>query len=83
MSRRNRREAKAQRRLRRSVQVSPPAMMDVAKWLMDRDLCDTVGGALNLINHGVVRYESHTIKQRWCPAHFRPDLYIVEPNDDA
>jgi hypothetical protein len=61
MSQKNSKEAKALRRLRRALQVSPPGKLDLVQYLIDRGHASSIKAARELILAGRVRADSHRL----------------------
>ena len=89
MSRRNSREAKATRRNKKALRVSPPGYIDLIQYIKDRVNVST-GTARAVIMAGTLRIDSHILgvehtKQgdvfkRYIPADLRSRIEIHVPD---
>ena len=61
MSRRNSRDQKAIRRLRRALQVTPPGSIDLVAWLVDNGHAKSKRAARELILAKKVKADSHPL----------------------
>lgn len=64
MSRKNSREAKAQRRLQKSIRIGLPAYIDLIEYVKDRTHC-TSGTAEKLLLRGTLMVDSHPVGFKW------------------
>lgn len=64
MSRKNSREAKAARRLQKSIRIGLPAYIDLIEYVRDRTNC-TAGTAEKILLSGGLMVDSHPVGFKW------------------
>lgn len=78
MSRRNTRDAKRTRAVRRLLSVPLPAQIDLVR-MLQRDYRVTAGKARAALAAGALKVDSHPLTNEYAPASVRGRIVIVKP----